>query len=576
MMPAPRSLRRFAGAACAAIAALLIFADAQPARAAETPSPVGPAAQKKWKLVFAEEFNGTKIDEAKWTPGKSGGGFCYHGAQSVMDDANAYVDGQGHFVLKVTRDDKGVYHYHNGIRTGWKHNQVYGYVETRAKFSRQPGWWGAVWMYGTEVGPNPFAMGQEIDIFEDFYKPKKTNDFQHCLHFDAQLGQALENDKKVGDLNLDRITRISRGHKLMVDDWDAWHTIGVEWTPLEYIFYVDGKESFRKDYREVPVTNQPMHLLISGCYRDPKLSPYAGDYADGTWPDQLMVDYVRAWQEDAGERKKPEVKLTLAKPVKEVKPGEEVTFKVEGADADGKIHNLYLFTNGRLRAEATTGTASASFTLPAGKLHFSENILIAMARDNDGLIGQSEPLTLRVRGEREGQGRPFEGKPQAIPGKIVAGRYDEGGMRVAYFCNPKAEKKGAANKNRKWRPEEAIVAPSENGVDVPYRDQWMNYTVEVKQTGEYAVAPLICRPEPQRNNGNASQTERSESIALELDGKPLTEFTFSSAMTTGKKYYDFKPLPAKTVKLPAGRHVMQVRFLATGLQFGGVQVDAVK
>ena len=213
----------------------LLSAPPPAAAAAESLLP----AHKKWKLVFRDEFDGKTLDATKWTlcTPRPGAAFCWNGAKGVWDDDHAGVDGNGHFVVKVTRDADGTYRYHEGARTKGKFQRAYGYFETRARFTREPGWWGAVWLYGVEVGPNPFAMGQEIDIFEDFQKPKKKPEFAHNVHFDAQLDYASENNKRVGELEGNRLHRVSRGkHGVAVNDWSAFHVIGVEWTPLEYIF----------------------------------------------------------------------------------------------------------------------------------------------------------------------------------------------------------------------------------------------------------------------------------------------------------------------------------------------------
>ncbi|MCX7826629.1 MAG: glycoside hydrolase family 16 protein, partial [Verrucomicrobiae bacterium] len=178
----------------------------------------GPPAHKQWKLVFSDEFDGGKLDESKWSRSASHGpAFCWNGAKGLLCDDHAEVDGKGNFVVKVTRDADGTYRYHHGIQTKGKFQRVYGYFETRARFTREPGWWGAVWLYGVEVGPNPFLMGQEIDIFEDFIKPKKKNDFAHNLHFDAQLEPAMENNQRVGKLDGEVLYRVSRGTNVVVD-----------------------------------------------------------------------------------------------------------------------------------------------------------------------------------------------------------------------------------------------------------------------------------------------------------------------------------------------------------------------
>src|SRR3989339_617841 len=141
-------------------------------QAAEAESLLPP--NKKWKLLFSDEFNGSKLDESKWTRSRNHGeAFCWNGAKGIYCEDHADVDGRGNFVIKVTRDENGTYRFNHGIQTKGHFQRTYGFFETRVKFSREPGWWGAVWLYGVEVGPNPFKMGQEIDIFEDFMKPKK-------------------------------------------------------------------------------------------------------------------------------------------------------------------------------------------------------------------------------------------------------------------------------------------------------------------------------------------------------------------------------------------------------------------
>lgn len=530
------------------------------------PAFAAPPPHKQWKLVFSDEFNGDKLDDSKWTRSAHGDAFKWNGAKGKVCDDHADVDGKGNFVVKVTRDADGTYRYHHGVQTKGKFQRTYGYFETRARFSREPGWWGAVWLYGVEVGPNPFVMGQEIDIFEDFNKPKTKNDFSHNVHFDAQLESAMENNKRVGKLDGDTLYRVSRGTNVVVESWSDYHVVAVEWTPLEYIFYCDGKETWRLNYREVPVTTQPMHVLISGCFRDPKGRKWMGDYADGKWPDALLVDYVRVYEEDPGHKKKPAITLRLAKAASVVQQGDEVTFQIAAAGAT----NLMLFTNGRIRAEKAA--ASATFTLPAKQLYVGENILIAMARDKDGLIGMSKPLRLEVDCYAEGKSTPYLGKPQIIPGHIIPGHYDEGGQHAAYFTYAKQNTYGKPPWNLKFRPDEGINAPSEKGIGVSQRGMWVRYTVDVQQAGDYKVVPSVARVD-----GQGFASDKRDLIFLELDGKPLVEFSFGTDLATGKNWWgDYKALPAKPVRLPAGHHVLRVKFDAAPFQFGGLRFEKLK
>ncbi|OGV65668.1 MAG: hypothetical protein A2283_10755 [Lentisphaerae bacterium RIFOXYA12_FULL_48_11] len=537
-------------------------------QAAEAESLLPP--NKKWKLLFSDEFNGSKLDESKWTRSRNHGeAFCWNGAKGIYCEDHADVDGRGNFVIKVTRDENGTYRFNHGIQTKGHFQRTYGFFETRVKFSREPGWWGAVWLYGVEVGPNPFKMGQEIDIFEDFMKPKKKPEFAHNVHFDAQLDYASEDNKHVGKLDGNMLYRVSRGkHDVAVEDWNAYNVVSVEWTPLEYIFYCNGKETFRLNYREVPVTTQPMHLLISGCFRDPnRAKGWQGDYAEGKWPDTLTVDYVRVYEEDPAGRTVPQITLQMDNPKNIVSQTDEITFN---AKADHSVTNICLFTNGRIRAEKDS--ASATFVLPASKLHLGENILIAMARDKNGLTSISTPLTLEVSWPDAGKSTPYQGKAQNIPGKLIPGHYDEGGQRVAYFTFLKHNTFGKEPWNLKFRTDEGINSPNEKGISASQRGMWVQYTINVEKTGSYEVIPSMARVD-----GQGFPSDKMDRIFLELDSKPLTEFTFATDITTGKNWWDnYKPLPGRTIQLTAGQHVLRIRFDATPFQFGGLTFKTVE
>ena len=66
-----------------------------------------PPANKHWKLVFSDEFDGDRLDESKWSRAQHGEAFCWNGAKGPRCEDQADVDGQGHFVIKVTRDADG-------------------------------------------------------------------------------------------------------------------------------------------------------------------------------------------------------------------------------------------------------------------------------------------------------------------------------------------------------------------------------------------------------------------------------------------------------------------------------------
>jgi hypothetical protein len=160
---------------------------------------------------------------------------------------------------------------------------------------------------------------------------------------------------------------------------------GLEWTPLEHIFYIDGKESFRMNYRECPITNVPQKIWVSGCYRTPldSASAFFGLAKYGTWPDQVVFDYVRVYEEDWGRKTAPAVTVETLNPKSTFAKGEPVQFRVRASDEDGTVKTLYLFSKGRIRAEAETKSSNADHTFTITNLFPGENTVIAMAKDND-------------------------------------------------------------------------------------------------------------------------------------------------------------------------------------------------
>lgn len=152
-----------------------------------------PPEGKSWKLIWHDEFNGNQLDESKWEPrpdGKRKGGWWSTKAISL--------DGEGHLVITTFMDgDKPT---DGCVWTKGKFEHSFGYYIARVKFQKEPGHWSAFWMNGTGIG-------------------------------------------KVGDGGRDG-TEIDIMEKPWLDD-RVQHTFALLWTPDEYVFYVDGKKTWR-------------------------------------------------------------------------------------------------------------------------------------------------------------------------------------------------------------------------------------------------------------------------------------------------------------------------------------------
>ncbi|MHB8899868.1 MAG: glycoside hydrolase family 16 protein [Thermoguttaceae bacterium] len=246
----------------AATALLLVAATSVRAAEPQDKLPAPPAGQA-WKLVWNDEFNGTNLDESKWEvpEGPRRDGFWSRKAISF--------DGQGNLVMSVLQEgDKFL---DGCVRTRGKYEKAFGYFVARIKFQKQEGHWAAFWMFTPTVGKigDGGRDGTEIDVME---KPSLDDEMNHALHWD---GYGKEHK--------------SEAHKFKVPGiMEGYHDFALWWTPEEYFFYVDGKETWRT--KAGGVCQVPVYLKLSD-----EIGDWAGDIKKAKLPDSFLVDYVRVY-----------------------------------------------------------------------------------------------------------------------------------------------------------------------------------------------------------------------------------------------------------------------------------------
>ncbi len=252
---------------------------------------------KKWSLVWSDEFEGTRLDTMKW-------GFRLHLMQTrheTWTEDGAEMDGKGNLLLKLY--EKNGQYYSSHLQTGrnfldrpgdkygnsklvWpvadleppKFVHKYGYYETRCKLPTQEGWWAAFWLQSPTIGSSldPLRSGVEIDIMENF---SRDGVISHNIHWDGYG----KNHQHSG----------SGPVKAGLADGN-FHIYGVHWSPKGYVFYVDGQETWRVPG---PVSDTEQFILLSTeCmgYRNGPASPIL---KKAKLPDYFIVDYVRVFDE---------------------------------------------------------------------------------------------------------------------------------------------------------------------------------------------------------------------------------------------------------------------------------------
>ncbi|MGB9836946.1 MAG: exo-alpha-sialidase [Candidatus Saccharicenans sp.] len=221
----------------------------------------------QYRLVWQDEFDAPVIDPRKWNYRAEG---TVRALATVSRDTIS-LDGQGHLAISVIKGPDGKY-YVGQLGTEGLFETTYGYFECRAKMNSEVGPHVAFWLQSPDMsqGGDPAENGAEIDIFE--YHRRTPGKIYHTVHW----GGYGEGHKQEG-------TEIS------VPSIDTgFHTFGLEWTPAEYIFYIDGRETWRT---ATAVSHRPQYLILST-----ELTGWGGDPSQSSFPDAVIFDYVRVYK----------------------------------------------------------------------------------------------------------------------------------------------------------------------------------------------------------------------------------------------------------------------------------------
>lgn len=233
---------------------------------AQTPKHIS----EDFTMVWNDEFNGKSIDSSKWDF-RDTGNKRVHG---IVSQQNTYVDNKGFLVIEVTKTDS-IYHI-GQIGTQNKFLTQFGYFECRAKMNNELGPHVAFWLQSPtihEAKNNPKDFGTEIDIFEYHVNDGTTNVY-HNLHWN---GYKKEHKQAGSTVQIDKID-------------SGFHVFGLEWNEKEYIFYVDGLETWRSTEA---VSHIPEYMILSA-----ELSGWGGDFTNSKFPDKVLFDYVRVYKKN--------------------------------------------------------------------------------------------------------------------------------------------------------------------------------------------------------------------------------------------------------------------------------------
>jgi beta-glucanase (GH16 family) len=245
------------------------------------------------RLVWQEEFNGSRLDPRKWTSdtvrnrqGWFNGELQYYSAGPNLRVEHGLLTIEARHETPSQFPDWGGQHYtsakiiSNGA--GW----TYGFHEIRAKLPCARGTWPAIWMLPVDLRKWP--DDGEIDIMEQvgaepnlIYASLHTKLFNHTIKTQRSA------------------------QKLVPTSCTAFHIYQLDWQPNSITIGVDGRGILRvrndqPGGKGAWPFDTPFHLILNLAIGGHWAGAKGID--DAAMPQRMEVDYVRVWQVPRGER----------------------------------------------------------------------------------------------------------------------------------------------------------------------------------------------------------------------------------------------------------------------------------
>lgn len=244
------------------------------------------AKEKKWQLVWADEFNKTGLpDTSAWSYEH---GYLRNHEKQYYTKArkeNARIE-NGHLIIEARADSAFIDGEKRPItsaalETKGKMEWQYGRVEVSARLPKGRGTWPAIWMLGGNIDSTGWPDCGEIDIMEHVgYDPGVIHGTIHTKAYNWMNGHQPTADTTIADC------------------MDTFHVYAINWTPEQIDFFIDSSKylTFKNEHKttaEWPF-DSPFYLILNIAI--------GGDWGgqkgiDPTlFPAKMMIDYVRVYE----------------------------------------------------------------------------------------------------------------------------------------------------------------------------------------------------------------------------------------------------------------------------------------
>ncbi|MFY0592171.1 glycoside hydrolase family 16 protein [Roseivirga sp.] len=244
-------------------------------------------AEKKWELVWQDEFNQEVLDGSKWTTYVGDGcpqlcGFGNNELQHYSNRPKNVRIEEGKLIVEAHNDSLGKRAYSSAkLVTKNKASWKYGRFEVKAKVPSGKGNWPAIWMLPNQNKYGGWPKSGEIDIMEAVgYAPGMIHGTVHTQSFNHMYGT-------------------QKGDSTLVTDFDeAFHVYSVEWFKDRIDFFIDGEQYHQFKNTGVNTDDWPfdhpfyliLNIAIGGSW--------GGKHgiANDIFPNRMEIDYVRVYE----------------------------------------------------------------------------------------------------------------------------------------------------------------------------------------------------------------------------------------------------------------------------------------
>jgi beta-glucanase (GH16 family) len=241
---------------------------------------------KKYQLVWQDEFDGTQIDASSWGFDTGGEGWGNNELEYYTDrPENASVSG-GNLVITARKEDYNGRAYTSArMITKGKRSFLYGRADIRAKLPKGQGIWPALWMLGQNIDEVGWPKCGEIDIMELLgHAPDTVYGTVHWGVSENELHSkgdrfVLQTGNFSDDFHVFSVLWEEDSLQILVDDYPYLTITKQEFAANEYPF--DKPQYFL------------FNIAVGGDW------PGSPD-ASTVFPQQMLVDYIRVFQKKIG------------------------------------------------------------------------------------------------------------------------------------------------------------------------------------------------------------------------------------------------------------------------------------